>query len=549
MPKIIDIRHPDYNASYDVWEKWRLTYRSGSEFIERYLSKYSIREDDTIFTSRKALTYVPAFAKSAINDVKNAIYQRTGDIVRLGGSSSYRDCILGRLNGVDLLGSSMSFFIGQYILPELLTMSRVGVYIDMPILDGPSKLDKGNKHPYIYLYAIEDILSWSYDQSDSPNEFSSVLLRDHNFIYDPETNLPINKSTSYRHLSLIDEGVKVQYYDLNGVSTSSTVLNIPKIPFVMRDIGDSLLSDVANYQIALMNLESSDIGYILSANYPFYTEQYDPRPASEYLESGNEADITVGPTQGRLYPTNTERPAFIHPSSEPLQISIQKQENIKRDIKILVNLAVSNLSPKMASAESKEVDNQGLEAGLSYLGLVLENLEMKISEYWAMYEASSPATIIYPTEYQLPNPATIREEINQDLVLLETINSKTYRKELVKRIVRRSIGTKISAITLRDIDVEIETATIVAADSRTMSTDLEAGLVSLKTASLARGYPEGDVEQAKIDQAERLKRIQEAQTPANPASGAARGIPDLSVDPALEARLEKNGKAGRGPAE
>ena len=32
------------------------------------------------------------------------------------------------------------------------------------------------------------------------------------------------------------------------------------------------------------------------------------------------------------------------------------------------------------------MDNQGLEAGLSYIGLVLESAERRIAEFWAAYE-------------------------------------------------------------------------------------------------------------------------------------------------------------------
>jgi hypothetical protein len=69
-------------------------------------------------------------------------------------------------------------------------------------------------------------------------------------------------------------------------------------------------------------------------------------------------------------------------------------------------------------------------------------------------------------------------------------------------------------------------------------------LVSQELASKARGYPEGQVDQAKKDHAERLALISQAQS-----SGGARGVPDTSPDPKLDARLEKFGKEGRGEAE
>ena len=41
------------------------------------------------------------------------------------------------------------------------------------------------------------------------------------------------------------------------------------------------------------------------------------------------------------------------------------------------------------SGKAKRQDNQGLEAGLSFIGLVLENGERLISGYWAAYEQAS----------------------------------------------------------------------------------------------------------------------------------------------------------------
>ena len=52
------------------------------------------------------------------------------------------------------------------------------------------------------------------------------------------------------------------------------------------------------------------------------------------------------------------------------------------------------------------MDNSGLEAGLSYIGLVLEGAERRIADYWAAYEEKNPAkrqlpVIEYPDRYSL----------------------------------------------------------------------------------------------------------------------------------------------------
>ena len=54
-------------------------------------------------------------------------------------------------------------------------------------------------------------------------------------------------------------------------------LELTRIPFVLLDIGDSMIKDVVNHQIALLNLVSSDVNYALKSNFPFYIEQKDVR--------------------------------------------------------------------------------------------------------------------------------------------------------------------------------------------------------------------------------------------------------------------------------
>ena len=111
--------------------------------------------------------------------------------------------------------------------------------------------------------------------------------------------------------------------------------------------------------------------------------------------------MKVGTTYGMTYGKNLNQPAFINPSPDPLRASMQLQEKMEGDIRRIVQLAVENLA---SSAEAKSKDNQGLEAGLSFIGLVLEHGERLISEYWAAYEQSDPTkrqipTVKYPDRY------------------------------------------------------------------------------------------------------------------------------------------------------
>ena len=557
---VADIKHPLYEERYRDWQKWRLTYAGGQLFIDRYLRKFSSRESTDAYTRRKEITYNPAFAKAAVDEIKNSIFNRFVDIDRNGGSKTYQKSVKGEDQGVDLLGSSMNSFVGRIILPELLVMSRVGVFVDMPEISGVTVVEALGKHPYLYIYKAEDIQSWTYDEGSNSNEFTNILLRDYYTTYDADTGLATGCASRYRRLWIDDGQVMVQFYNDDGEKTykngeksegisSIIALNIPKIPFIMVEISDSLLAEVANYQIALLNLASSDMAYALNANYPFYTEQFDPRATNEFSrragqEEGGEFDdatsgkgdtINVGPTQGRRYPLGADRPDFIHPSSEPLKASMDKQEQLKREIRQLVNLAVTNLQPKMASAESKGLDRQGLESGLSYIGLELENMERKIADYWGMYEKEKPATIFYPEDYSIKSPEDSRKEAEDLAKQLPLVPSDTFRKQLCKKIAELLLGRSMESAKFDKMMKEIESAKGMTADFETIKAHVEMGIVDLETASEISGYPKGTVEKAAKDHADRLARIAETQTPNNGlVNGAARGNP--AADP--------NGTAG-----
>lgn len=541
--KIADLAHPEYSRDAFLWNKWRRTFEGGDRFIDFYLKKFSSREENPEFKDRKEISYVPAFSKAAVNDVKDAIFQRIADVSRSGGSESYQNSVLGLDGGVDLAGTSMNSFIGTTVLPELLPLGKVGVFVDMPNSLGITQSDQENKNPYIYHYPIESILNWTID-SKNEKTYSRLLLKDNVFVLDEHTGLPKETEVRYRYLWVNDGKVNVQFYDKDSnpvnrfgeLGVDIIILDIPTIPFVLFEISDSLLRDISDYQIALLNLASSDMAYSLKANFPFYVEQFDSRADNPYrrpvgqaigeddvviVEGGERQDaiaaknneIKIGASTGRRIPKGLEMPTFIHPSSEPLLASMQKQAELKSDIRVLIKLAISNLAPKMASAESKGFDERGLEAGLSAIGLVLQQGERLVANYWEMYVGNKKPTIQYPTRYSLQSDKDIRDETKDLLEVTKVIPSITFRKEALFQAAEMSIGDKVSNETLKEIRNEINKAEVIV-NPEEIQRDVEIGLLDLERASKAKGYPEGSVEDAAKDHAARVARIAESQAKA-----------------------------------
>lgn len=557
---IIETRHPSYLAMYGKWVEWRYCYEGGSDFREAYLRTYSEFETNNTFYLRKHMTPIPAFAKAAVKEVKNSIFQRASDIIRKGGSPSYSKSIFGEADGVDLNGASMNAFISSDVLGELLALGKVGVFVDNARVVGPTLAERGQKHPYLYTYRAENILNWAYRGTT----LVSVLLETHNYGEDEETLLPLIDDKQYWLLTLRDNGVQLKIYDEDYKIVEELMLNLPMIPFVVMELSESLLADTSSYQIAMLNLTSTDMFYAYKSNFPTYTEQYDARTEvlnamkkSQEGEKAAAADATqeIGVLKGRKYPIGSERPAFIHPSPEPLRASMDKQKDMKEDIRQLTALSLASLKPKMQSAASKEIDNEGLEAGLSAIGFVLETAEREICRIWSAYENDkSDYQITYPRKYSLKSDKEILEEGKKKEELMSCIASITYQREMAKDIAQTTIGFKVSPDTMATIEKEIDTAKVVIVKPEVLAKDVESGLVGVDFASQARGYPEGEVEKAKEDHADKLARISMYQNKGGlPDSSGANPMPmhdDSGKNSKMmsQNKVQNAGKTTRGPA-
>lgn len=538
--KISTIKHPTFTNMQTEWNKFRAAFNGGMTFVVDYLKKYSAREDDGDFDLRKEISYCPAHAKAAILDVKNSIYQRLVSVTRQDGPLSYQEAITGRNLGVDLQGRSMDDFIGSVILQELIVMGKVGVYVDKPVqVDGETLLDANLKRPYLYHYKAEEIRAWAYD---AQLQLVSLLLQDTRDVMDDDTGLVKETEIIYRHLRKTDAGIEVKFYNTKDeeLTDMATLLLLPRIPFVLFEISSSLMVDVADYQVALLNLASSDMKYSVSSNFPFYVEQHNPtfnldalKKATPMDDKGGTAEakkskdkvIKVGVSQGRSYPIGADRPAFIHPSSEPLIASMAKQKALVAEIRQIINISIQNLEPQRASEESKQHDDQGLEAGLSYIGMELSYGEREIAEIWAMYEGSkSGAKIKYPDEYKLISDEKRMDMADKYEEMMGKIPSITYKRVVAKKIIKLSLGNTATPDMLETINKEIDDVAAIISDPDTIRSDHEAGLVGDELASRLRGYPEGEYKTAQKDHAKRAVRIIQAQTSTK----------DLTNDPNAE---------------
>lgn len=567
---IVDSRFPGYWNQWNDWQKWRLTFRGGEDFRNKYLKKFT-REDD--FRLRKELSPIPPVAKSAITDIRNSIFQRMPDISRVGGSSPWRQAITGLNGGVDRHGSTMNSFLGLKVLEELLVMGRCGIYVDNSPIVGATMADTQGATPYLTAYQIEDVLSWSQSDPDSPSDFQSLLLRDTVMGYDQRTRLPTREFKRFRLIWIEGGQVQHQFYnkdgtpvDRQGNPAGPVALELSRIPFVMSDLGDSLLRDASEYQITLMNMLSRAVWYDLQSNFPFYVEQRDTRGAGSHLkQSANEdgtataggqaaADnaIMVGAMHGRAYAKDLNPPGFINPSAEPLTASLAFQDKLEADVRKAVNLAVQTMATR-ASAESKSMDNQGLEAGLSFIGSVLEQTERTLNTHVAAYENRDPfkreiATIKYPDRYSLKTDGDRIDEASKLAKLIFSVPTHDGKVEVFKLIISTLLGGRVNVQTIDKIHKQIEQSDYLTSDPDTIIAAVEAFVCDAATAAEALGFATGTAEKAQQERLQQAQQIALAQGVVVGEGGVgepgARGVTALSSDPKAKSK-ENNAPRGK----
>lgn len=514
-------RHPAYNTT-EV-DRHRLVLDSGVSFKDRFLKQH-YKEDYEDFNLRSSITPIPSFAKSSLLEIAKAFAPRLSQITRTDGTVTYLEACNGRLGGVDLHSSSMTSFIVNKVILEMLGMGRIGIFVDNFAQDKAW-------HPYIYDYKIEDIWNYNYLENN-PAKFERLVLRDNIYTKSPD-GLPESKRYRYRDFQLTDSGVLVRYFTESGEQVDQNlkpsqqvqVLNLTRIPFVMPEISEPLLRDICYHQIALLNLASADMWYTFKGNIPIFARKKSKNDFSDVYNK-DKPKVSIGVSEGIEVPSDVDYPTFITPSTDTLKASIEKQEQLKAEIRNLLHLALSMTAAKNASAESKSADFRGLESGIAAIASILQATETEIAKIWAEYEGSDlEPTISYPNNYELLSALDQIDVIERLDKLRNTLPSETGQREIMKLNVDMILGGKVPSQVLSQIKTEIDNSNALNASPETVDADMAAGLVSTETASRLRGYPQGEVEQAKIDHADRLYRIAIAQTEG---AAAARGVGDLS---------------------
>ena len=486
--------------------KWRLTLESGEDFLTEFLERYSDRETAAEFTARKKLSPVIPAAKNAMLEFRNGIYDRVQEVSRVKGSPTYTAQVAGLNGGVDGESSTMNFFMGLSVLTELLAMGKVGVLVsragDLEIGDTPDvRTTLIKRESIIEDYSKDGVLQ------------KVVYLRDE----ETHTLELVN--------GLVDHTIKIEASGATEASETTERTDLEAVPFVIVEILDSLFKDSADMQIAITNMNSADVSFLYRTNFPVYTEQRSATPLIVPIGMGEEVEPkkeNIGALTGRSYSPGMERPGFIAPPTEPVDVSMKKQAEMELRIKDVMHLAM----------------NEESTDGISSICLVLEKAERQIAIVWAEYEGNeTPAEISYPETFTLKTEKDKREEATELRKIAAGSCSLLAQRELTKLQHTTLLKGKVSEEILEKIMKEIDSAVVVIADPDILREDVERGYLSGELAAKARKYPADDYQKAVDEVLVRINATAVAQ------QSGTRGVEETNnLDQPKADKVEKDGR-------
>lgn len=496
------------------WFKWRLCLEGGRRFRDRYLHMFSNREAQQDFENRKAITPTEPHAKHAIYELRDMIAQHLHEVLRTG-STGY----MAFTKNADCQGNSLNAILSKTLIVELMAMGRMCVIVDRDDSAITTKADELANMPYICCIPIENVQSRKYDRN---GRLIKLLVTRSVMTYDAVFQLETGIEER-QYLYEVNPGGWIDVtinptIDLQpNQNTKKFKLDLDEIPFVEAVLSDSLMRDIAEYQIALLNIVSCDTYFACTANFPFYVEQrkgggipvVDPT-------TGKEAEIedtTAGPSYGRYY--GQEKPGFINPSPEPLKVSMELRSDLRVQIRQILQLTLNRVKPTRASGESKSADMSEKETGISAIAIELECFETKLQDVINDFLGDDDqGTVEYPDAYKSPSIDDLDTEVKLLIDTAKTTTNKDLRKQCLIRVGELLFGIGSDVVEKLKASTE-EVPFIEPAD---IATYKEAGIIDNITSTVLAGFTEEVANKAQADHVERLKAIAIAQSQGAAAS-------------------------------
>lgn len=491
--QISGTQHPEHKRHAKDWTLWRQAYEGGPEFVEAVLKRYSRRENFLDFKERLELAFNPAHVTKALNRYRNAILSAMGEVKR-EGDPTYTDWCK---TNVDLKKSSMTAFMGLQFLPLLMAQGKRFIVMDAPPKGETESRADDPALPWVWCVDATAVKSWSYDADGC---LKAIAILEDVDEEDPLSGLVTSCCSRTRYYRLLETaedtftptekgmtpvqgpGVLLRFLDKEDKDLQQPVVlqDFTRLPVVESRLIQALCKDVAGHAKALVNLNSTDVNFLFRGNFPLFTKQRDTskggiKPVNKHnaVQPGRETETMdrtvdgednrpsseVGSNKGMYYDMKAERPDWVGPSTENLKASMEKQKEVRDEIDQLLDLSMASQSKGklQQSGESKKADRVDLDAGLGYIGQVMETAEREVAEVFHFFQGSAVDwSVKYPATYSIKTEEERIADANALFAVADKVYEPIAQAELHKRGAEILLGTLVDSATLDKIMAAID---------------------------------------------------------------------------------------------
>ena len=364
---MVDTQHSEYSNSLATWT----------------LCRDVVAGDDAI-KSKKTI-YVPALEEQSDTEYANmlnrAVFENytartldglSGLVFSKQATYEVPTNLEALFNDIDLENKTLTD-LAQKAVDEVLTVGRVGLFVDMASIDTTgmtlAEAEALNIRPYIKIYTSEAIINWKYETINNKQTLTMVVLQENKEVWEDEFT-SVNQ-TIYRVLSLTDgiftvrifEEVDGKWVITGTVYPAMNGKNLDFIPFVVANPMELTINPAKPplYDLAKVNLThfKTNVDYYHGMHFTAL-----PTPYGAGVQMDDDDKIKIGSTAFMMFPDPAAKLDYLEFSGDGLG-TLEREKNTLKETMVILGSNMLQADKKVAEAEKTlSMRNAGQNASL-----------------------------------------------------------------------------------------------------------------------------------------------------------------------------------------
>jgi len=397
----VSTTHNSYDAMVDVWKQCRDNSK-GQRAVHAagvtYLPKLIDQTDSAYNGYKQRATFYNAYYRT-ITGLKGMLFKEDPQPTIPGMLDPMVEDIT--LTGVPLKSFSQSVAV------EILTVGRVGVFVDHPVVKAGTTLadyNVLNLRPSMSLYRAESIINWRTGNVNNQNILTMVVLREEKKSVDASDRFTTNNNVQYRVLELVDSRYTVSVYIVNdkgedvllseSVPTiNSTPLNYIPFSFISTD---DLTSEINEPPLVdLSNVNMSHYRTTADLEHGAHFTGLPTPVVSGYTPAEEGEKLYIGSQSAWVFPDPDAKATYLEFSGQGLA-SLENLLNRKESQMAILGARMLEVQSKgIEAAETAQIHRKGEESVLAGVAATLSMGITKALTWFAAMAGDSTSVIEY----------------------------------------------------------------------------------------------------------------------------------------------------------